>query len=109
MAFGTYIIGHGIDLVDINEIRRWIEDPREPLTTRCFTELELEQIGDDANKVERVAGRFAAKEAVLKALGTGFGDGIAFTDVVIYRKAGQPPSGCVGRWCRTCRCGTPNL
>ncbi len=37
------------------------------------------RIGDDANRPERLAGRFAAKEAVLKAIGTGFGAGVAFT------------------------------
>ncbi len=85
------LIGHGIDLVDIAEIRRWIEDPRNPLTPRCFTQEELNEIGDGPDRIQRLAGRFAAKEAVLKALGTGFGDGVAFTDVVIYRAAGAPP------------------
>lgn len=85
------IIGHGIDLVDIAELRRWIEDPRDPLIPRCFVRSELDEIGDGPNRIERLAGRFAAKEAVLKALGTGFGDGVAFSDVVIHRSAGAPP------------------
>jgi len=85
------IIGHGIDLVDIGELRRWIEDPRDPLIPRCFVQTELDEIGDGPNRIERLAGRFAAKEAVLKALGTGFGDGVAFSDVVIHRSAGAPP------------------
>jgi holo-[acyl-carrier protein] synthase len=38
-----------------------------------------------------LAGRFAAKEAVLKALGTGFGNGVAFSDVIIRRAPGAPP------------------
>ena len=79
------VIGHGIDLVDIAEMRRWIEDPRDPLISRCFVQTELEELGNGVDRVERLAGRFAAKEAVLKALGTGFGAGIAFTDVVIHR------------------------
>lgn len=85
------IVGHGIDLVDIAELRRWIEDPRDPLISRCFTREELDEIGDHPDRVERLAGRFAAKEAVLKALGTGFGDGVAFSDVVIHRDSGAPP------------------
>ncbi len=85
------VIGHGIDLVDIAELRRWIEDPRDPLVQRCFVQSELEEAGDGPDRVERLAGRFAAKEAVLKALGTGFGAGVAFTDVVIYRAPGGPP------------------
>jgi phosphopantetheinyl transferase (holo-ACP synthase) len=39
------IIGHGIDLVDIAEMRRWIEDPRGPLIPRCFVQEELDEIG----------------------------------------------------------------
>ena len=85
------VIGHGIDLVDVAEMRRWIEDPRDPLIPRCFVQVELDEIGDGADRVERLAARFAAKEAVLKALGTGFGAGVAFTDVVIHRAPGAAP------------------
>ena len=85
------VIGHGIDLVEVTELRRWIEDPRDPLIPRCFVQVELEEIGDGPDRIERLAGRFAAKEAVLKALGTGFGAGVAFTDVVIHRTPGAAP------------------
>src|SRR5713226_1344341 len=85
------VIGHGIDLVHIAELRRWVEDPRDPLIPRCFVQAELDEIGDGPDRIERLAGRFAAKEAVLKALGTGFGAGVAFSDVVIHRAAGAPP------------------
>ena len=91
MAAHVNIIGHGIDLVDIAEMRRWIEDPRGPLIPRCFVQEELDEIGDGPDRIERLAGRFAAKEAVLKALGTGFGAGVAFSDVIIHRAAGAPP------------------
>lgn len=72
-------------------MRRWIEDPRDPLIPRCFLQPELDEVGDGPDRIERLAGRFAAKEAVLKALGTGFGAGVAFTDVVIRRKLGAAP------------------
>jgi holo-[acyl-carrier protein] synthase len=85
------IVGHGIDLVEIAEMRRWIEDPRDPLIPRCFVREEIDEVGDGPDRIERLAGRFAAKEAVLKALGTGFGAGVAFSDVIIYRAAGAPP------------------
>ncbi len=85
------IIGHGIDIVDVAEMRRWIEDPRDPLISRCFSQTEVDEIGDGVDRVERLAGRFAAKEAVLKALGTGFGAGVAFSDVVIHRSPGAAP------------------
>jgi holo-[acyl-carrier protein] synthase len=85
------VVGHGIDLVEVAELRRWIEDPRDPLLPRCFIQAELAEIGNGIDRVERLAGRFAAKEAVLKALGTGFGSGVAFRDVVITRSPGSPP------------------
>lgn len=85
------VIGHGIDLVDIAELQRWIDDPRDPLIPRCFVPSELDEIGDGVDRIDRLAGRFAAKEAVLKALGTGFGAGVAFTDVMIHRAPGAAP------------------
>ncbi len=85
------IVGHGIDLVDIAEMRRWIEDARDPLIPRCFVQEELDEVGGGPDRVERLAGRFAAKEAVLKALGTGFGAGVAFSDVIIHRASGAAP------------------
>jgi holo-[acyl-carrier protein] synthase len=85
------VIGHGIDLVDVTDMRRWIEDPRDPLIPRCFVQTELDEIGGGVDRIERLAGRFAAKEAVLKALGTGFGAGVAFTDVLVHRAPGAAP------------------
>ena len=85
------VVGHGIDLVDIGEMRRWIEDPRDPLIPRCFVQAELDEIGDGVDRIERLAGRFAAKEAVLKAIGTGFGAGVSLTDVMIRRAPGEAP------------------
>ena len=85
------VVGHGIDLVDIADMRRWIEDSRDPLIPRCFVQAELDEVGDGVNRVERLAGRFAAKEAVLKAIGTGFGAGVAFADVRIHRALGAAP------------------
>jgi len=85
------IVGHGIDIVDIAEMQRWINDPRDPLIPRCFVQEELDEVGSGPDRIEHLAGRFAAKEAILKALGTGFGAGIAFSDVIIHRVAGGPP------------------
>lgn len=85
------IIGHGIDLVDIAEIQRWVEDSRNPLVARCFVPQEIDEVGKGPNRIKRIAGKFAAKEAVLKALSTGFGNGVAFTDVVILRNPNSPP------------------
>jgi holo-[acyl-carrier protein] synthase len=91
LARHVNIVGHGVDLVDIAEMRRWIEDPRDPLIPRCFVQEELDEVGDGPGRIERLAGRFAAKEAVLKAVGVGFGSGVAFSDVIIHRAVGGPP------------------
>ena len=85
------VVGHGIDLVAVAELQLWIDDPRDPFTQRCFRQAELDSIGSGPNRIERLAGRFAAKEAVLKALGVGFGDGVAFSDVEITQKSSGPP------------------
>jgi holo-[acyl-carrier protein] synthase len=86
------LLGHGIDLVDIASFQRWVDDPRDPLIPRCFVHAELTEIGHGPDRIERLAGRFAAKEAVLKALGSGFGAGIAFSDVHIFRDPGRQPT-----------------
>lgn len=79
----TMIVGHGIDIADVAVVRRWIDEPTDPFLSRAFRQSEPEMIPDGPNRPARVAGRFAAKEAVLKALGVGVGNGIALTDVAI--------------------------
>lgn len=73
---------HGIDLVEVARIERMIADHGERFLDRVFTEHER---GDcestPARRAERLAARFAVKEAALKALGTGWRSGIAWTDV----------------------------
>lgn len=86
-----YVVGHGIDLVAVVRLQQYLDDPRNPLLARCFTASELAECGKAQNQAECLAGRFAAKEAVVKALGTGFGDGVAYTDVTIVRAPGKAP------------------
>jgi holo-[acyl-carrier protein] synthase len=84
------IIAHGIDMVEVRDFSTLAKFANDQLST-IFTESELADVGTGQNKAERLAGRFAAKEAVLKALGKGFGCGIAFTDVeVILAESGAP-------------------
>ena len=85
------ILGHGIDIVSIEDLQRWVEHPRDPFIQRCFVRAELDEIGEGMDRLERLAGKFAAKEAVLKAIGTGFGANVAFTDVEILRAPGAAP------------------
>jgi holo-[acyl-carrier protein] synthase len=86
------ILAHGIDMVENRRIAAMLETHAERFTERVFTVAER-AYADQAQRrrVERYAVRFAAKEAVLKALGTGWTDGIAWTDVEVLRlPSGEP-------------------
>lgn len=85
------IVGHGIDLVEVARIARLLADHAERFRARCFTEAELAYAASGRRETEHLAARFAAKEAVLKALGTGLRHGIAWTDIEVVRDgAGRP-------------------
>lgn len=77
------VTGHGIDVVLLSDIERLLSDPGGHFALRCFTAAELAAAELAPDRTEYLAGRFAGKEAVLKALGTGFGGGIGFVDVEI--------------------------
>ena len=85
------IVAHGIDLVDCPRIEQMIERHGERFIKRVFTEAEQAYAGANKNEVEKLAGRFAAKEAILKLMGTGWRGRIAWTDIeIINNAAGQP-------------------
>ena len=85
------VVGHGIDIVEIQRIETLLEQPEEHFLTRCFTVRERDVVEGGPMRAQYFAGRFAAKEAVLKALGTGWSQGIAWTDVEIERlPSGKP-------------------
>lgn len=94
------VIAHGVDLVEVARIERSIAEHGERFIERCFTkgEADYARSAKAPRDIERFAARFAAKEAVLKALGTGWANGIAWTDVDV-RKApsGQPSVELTGR------------
>lgn len=75
------MIAHGIDLVDIPSTGRLLDDPADQFLTRCFTAQEQASVAKGGNRAARLSGRFAIKEAVMKALGTGFGEGVGFLDI----------------------------
>ena len=76
------VVGHGVDIVDIAAFSRLLEEFAQS-PSRHFTNAELAEIGDSGNRNERLAGRFAIKESVMKALGVGWGDGVSFTDIEV--------------------------
>ena len=89
------IIGIGTDIVEIARIKAAIERNGEDFLRRVYTAAELDEAGE---RIERLSGRWAAKEAAAKALGCGIGGGCAFTDVEIS----DAPSGAP-----TLRCQAP--
>jgi len=85
------IVAHGIDLVDCPRIEQMIQRHGERFVKRVFTAAEQAYAQKNKNEVEKLAGRFAAKEAVLKLIGTGWRGKIAWTDIeIINNAAGQP-------------------
>ena len=86
------IVGHGIDIVETGRIRELVERHGAHFLDRVFTKGEQEYAGRNPKRYyEHLAGRFAAKEAVLKVLGTGWRGGIAWTDIeVVKESSGQP-------------------
>jgi holo-[acyl-carrier protein] synthase len=86
------IVGHGIDIVETRRVADLLAEHGPRFLDRCFTPAEQAYCrANPKRQVEHLAGRFAAKEAVLKALGTGWRGGIAWTDVEILRDAAGRP------------------
>lgn len=85
------IHGIGIDLQETARFSRALAAHGERLERRVFTELEREQCHGRADREQALAARFAAKEACLKALGTGWSGGLAFQQVEVVREpSGRP-------------------
>ncbi len=85
------IVSHGIDLVDFPRIESMIERHGGRFLNRVFTQREQSDAEAAYNRIEKLAGRFAGKEAVMKLLGTGWRGKIAWTDIEIVNSAmGQP-------------------
>ncbi len=75
------VIAHGIDLVHCPRVERIWQDHGERFLDRVYTTAEREYCLDARDAVTRLAGRFAAKEAVMKVLGTGWRGGVEWTDI----------------------------
>lgn len=85
------VICHGIDLVDCRRIEQMVQRHGRRVLDRLFTKKEQEYSLTHRHETERLAGRFAVKEAVLKMLGTGWRNGIAWTDIETTNDpAGKP-------------------
>jgi len=93
------ILGHGIDLVDVAKVTQLVERRSESQLLRIFTSDELAYCNKNVRrKAEHLAARFAAKEAVAKALGTGFTKGVAWFEIeVAHDETGRPTVRLAGR------------
>ncbi len=84
-------IAHGVDMVECARIRQIVHRHGPRFLERVFTSAEREYCLAKRRSIEHLAGRFAAKEAVLKVLGTGWRKGINWTDIEIRNApSGQP-------------------
>lgn len=86
-----HIIGHGVDVVDVERFARVLARHGRRFERRCFVPAEISYAEASRRRAEHLAARFAAKEAVAKALGTGLFGGIALRDIEVTRDAhGRP-------------------
>jgi holo-[acyl-carrier protein] synthase len=86
------IIGTGIDIAEVPRIRHSIERFGDRFLKRIYTAGEIRYCDSKANRVERYAARFAAKEAAMKALGTGWSRGVRWRDCEVSRLPGGRPT-----------------
>ena len=86
------ILGTGIDIVEVLRIAQMIERHGELFIRRVYTDHEIAYCSTKKAATQHYAGRWAAKEAVLKALGTGWVRGISWRDVEVRHKPGGAPT-----------------
>lgn len=86
------IVGTGIDIAEVPRIRESIKRFGDRFLSRIYTAGEQRYCDSKANRDERYAARFAAKEAAMKALGTGWNHGVRWVDCEVVRMAGGRPT-----------------
>ena len=86
------IVGTGIDVAEVPRIRQSIARFGDRFLLRIYTAGEIRYCDPKANRAERYAARFAAKEAAMKALGTGWSHGVRWRDGEVVRLPGGRPS-----------------
>ena len=92
------VIAHGIDLVDCTRMGEMIARYGDRFLKRIFTDTEIAYSQGKRRETEHLSGRFAVKEAVLKVLGTGWRQGINWTDIeVVNEPSGRPRVTLTGR------------
>ena len=85
------IVGTGVDLVSVKRIQESVQRHGTRFLSKVFTQDEIEYSRGRAREFEHLAVRFAAKEAVLKAFGTGAADGVTLRDVEVVNSPNGKP------------------
>lgn len=86
------IIGIGTDIIEVDRIENMIEKHGDLFIERVYTPAEIEYCAGRKAATQHYAGRWAAKEAVLKAMGTGWAQGIQWTDIEVANEMGGKPN-----------------
>jgi holo-[acyl-carrier protein] synthase len=86
------IVGTGVDIVEVPRVAAAIERHGDRFLRRVFTDSEIRYCDSKVNRFERYAARFAAKEAGLKAIGTGWRGGVAWRELEVQREPGGRPT-----------------
>ena len=86
------IVGLGVDITEISRIDAAIQRRGQAFLQRIFTPSEIAYCERHRNCAERYAGRFAAKEAAMKALGTGWARGVRWVDIEVVRELSGKPT-----------------
>ena len=85
------ILGIGTDIIECPRIGKMVENHGELFLRRVYTDREIRYCQSRKHAIEHFAGLWAAKEAILKALGTGWSQGISWTDIEVrHGQRGQP-------------------
>jgi holo-[acyl-carrier protein] synthase len=86
------IVGLGLDIAEVDRISAAIARHGAPILERLYTPREVAYCERHKNKFERYAARFAAKEAAMKALGTGWRHGVRWRDIEVVNAPGGKPT-----------------
>ena len=86
------IIAIGIDLVEVSRLEEVFARRGDRFRARVFTKNEIDYCESLGSKFPSYAARFAAKEAVMKALGTGWSEGVGWKDIEVVSRSGVAPA-----------------
>ena len=90
------VFGIGTDIVECDRIATMIDKHDKLFIDRVYTPTEIEYCSGRKSSVQHFAGRWAAKEAILKSLGTGWAKGISWTDIEVVNEMGGRPKVRIG-------------